>query len=208
MVDVCEWKAQHPICTLMCVYEYEYEYECEYVCGLKMHNCPFEWKLFTHWTLIYLMGMQKATTLPMSATSRWLFLCVYECASQGRGGERGSTKNISKLRPKYQNLLLGLFLKEYLFKRSSQLSISEHKNHMIWILFYLTPLDNVLPTPMNCTRERFCVGLLISFLLGYVLYEITQVQPTVFTAGFLLLCFFFMLHIGSPQFFILFFFLK
>jgi len=34
---------------------------CVCVClyGLKMHNCSFEWKLFTHWTLIYLMAMQK-----------------------------------------------------------------------------------------------------------------------------------------------------
>lgn len=44
---------------------------------------------------------------------------------------------------------------------------------------------------LDCVRERAYVGLLKSFLLGYVLYEITQVQPTVFTPGFLLLFFFF-----------------
>lgn len=43
---------------------------------------------------------------------------------------------------------------------------------------------------LDCVRERAYVGLLKSFLLGYVLYEITQVQPTVFTPGFLLLFFF------------------
>jgi len=46
---------------------------------------------------------------------------------------------------------------------------------------------------LDCVRERAYVGLLKSFLLGYVLYEITQVQPTVFTPGFLLLFFFFLL---------------
>lgn len=84
------------------------------VCVWKMHNCSFKWKLFTHWTLIYLMLLQQK-------------------------------------------------------QQQEQLAMAATCTHT-------HTYANVNTCAYVCVVY---VGLLISFLLGYVLCEITQVQPTV-----------------------------
>lgn len=51
-----------------------------------MHNCSFKWKLFTHWTLIYLMLLQQKQQqerLAMAATCThthtYICKCKYVC---------------------------------------------------------------------------------------------------------------------------------
>lgn len=52
------------------------------VCVWKMHNCSFKWKLFTHWTLIYLMLLQQKQQqeqLAMAATCTHTHTCICKC---------------------------------------------------------------------------------------------------------------------------------
>lgn len=49
-----------------------------------MHNCSFKWKLFTHWTLIYLMLLQQKQQqqlqqLAMAATSTYIHTYICKC---------------------------------------------------------------------------------------------------------------------------------
>lgn len=49
-----------------------------------MHNCSFKWKLFTHWTLIYLMLLQQKQQqqlqqLAMAATCTYIHTYICKC---------------------------------------------------------------------------------------------------------------------------------